>query len=177
VFELVAIAERLAAVFAETAPDVVVTHAYEGGHPDHDATAFAVHAAVVLAAASLRRKARHPPLVVEMTGYHARDGVTVRGAFLPHAEAAEAIVDLTTDERRHKRAMLEAFSSQREVLAPFVLGVAVERFRVAPHYDFASPPHRGSLHYELGALGPQGVTWRAFAKAASRALGLPHAPS
>ena len=25
---------------------VVVTHAYEGGHPDHDAVAFAVHAAV-----------------------------------------------------------------------------------------------------------------------------------
>jgi hypothetical protein len=26
-------------------PDIVFTHPYEGGHPDHDFTAFAVHAA------------------------------------------------------------------------------------------------------------------------------------
>ncbi len=53
-FHLVDLTNRLAALFAEHAIEVVFTHAYEGGHPDHDATAFAAHAA----AARLGAKAR-----------------------------------------------------------------------------------------------------------------------
>ena len=45
---------------------VVLTHAYEGGHPDHDAVAFAVH----------RAARRTSAAVVEMPFYHAGpDGV------------------------------------------------------------------------------------------------------
>lgn len=43
---------------------VLFTQAYEGGHPDHDATAFAVHAA-----ARLLKAQGHPVLVVEMPYY------------------------------------------------------------------------------------------------------------
>ena len=44
-FHLADLARRLAALFEERGIAVVLTHAYEGGHPDHDAIAFAVHAA------------------------------------------------------------------------------------------------------------------------------------
>jgi LmbE family N-acetylglucosaminyl deacetylase len=168
-FGLAEIAERLATVLSDAKPDVIVTHAYEGGHPDHDATAFAVHAAVEIVR-QLRPGAT--PLVVEMTGYHDRAGATVRGEFLPHPATDEAVVDLTGEERRQKRSMLEAFASQRDVLAPFAEAIRVERFRVAPRYDFAEPPHDGPLHYEAADLGPSGATWRAFARAAARSLGL-----
>ncbi|MCL2447849.1 MAG: PIG-L family deacetylase [Polyangiaceae bacterium] len=169
VFSLVEIAERLAGVLVELMPEVIVTHAYEGGHPDHDATAFAVRAAVGLAR---ERRAGAPPLIVEMTGYHDRRGETVRGEFLPRAETDEAILELTADDGLHKRSMLETFASQRQVLQPFMAETSVERFRVAPVYDFTAPPHEGALHYESADLGPPAATWRAFAKAAARTLGL-----
>src|SRR5262249_45196073 len=45
-FHLPELTTRLAHLFRERQPQVVLTHPYEGGHPDHDASAFAVHAAV-----------------------------------------------------------------------------------------------------------------------------------
>src|SRR5262249_14674740 len=40
---LVELSCHLSRLFAELRPSVVFTHPYEGGHPDHDACAFAVH--------------------------------------------------------------------------------------------------------------------------------------
>ncbi|HLI77367.1 MAG TPA: PIG-L family deacetylase, partial [Acidobacteriaceae bacterium] len=45
-FHLVALARGIASAIEDFKPEVVLTHPYEGGHPDHDACAFAVHAAV-----------------------------------------------------------------------------------------------------------------------------------
>jgi LmbE family N-acetylglucosaminyl deacetylase len=45
-------------------PDVVLTHAYEGRHPDHDAAAFVVQTAVQLA------RIEEGPMVVEMGSDH-----------------------------------------------------------------------------------------------------------
>ena len=56
-FELEILARELAALFRAELPTSVITHAYEGGHPDHDAAALAVHAAVQL----LRREGDEPP--------------------------------------------------------------------------------------------------------------------
>jgi LmbE family N-acetylglucosaminyl deacetylase len=167
VFEMADIAERLASVWTDLAPDVVVTHAYEGGHPDHDATAFAVHAAAKLVA----RQGGPAPEIVEMASYHDRGGATVRGEFLPGAEASEAAVELTDDEHRRKRTMLAAFATQREVLEPF-FRIEVERFRLSPEYDFTTAPHEGRLHYERVELGLGAPAWRAFARTAARKLGL-----
>lgn len=74
-FDMAALAEELARLIHELRPGIVLTHPYEGGHPDHDATAFAVHAA--------REMVDHPPVLVEFTSYHASgDGITA-GEFLP----------------------------------------------------------------------------------------------
>lgn len=65
-----AIAARLREIFRAHGIQAVLTHAYEGGHPDHDAVALAVH----LAGGD----------VFEFAGYHAGPGgALVTGAFLP----------------------------------------------------------------------------------------------
>ncbi len=74
-------AHRLGEITRRLAPhveraDAVLTHAYEGGHPDHDAVAFAVHAAA-------RRAAGMGRPIVEMPFYHAAPDGWVRQAFLP----------------------------------------------------------------------------------------------
>jgi LmbE family N-acetylglucosaminyl deacetylase len=164
-FELIAAAEHIASVVCRLRPEVVLTHAYEGGHPDHDAAAFAVHAARSLA----RGRGNEGFTIVEMTGYHDRAGTTVRGEFLPCDERADEVaLELNEQERRLKRAMLAAYASQREVLALFHNDI--ERFRVSPNYDFRAPPHDGRLHYERFGIGPGGAMWRALARGALKKL-------
>ena len=66
-FHLADIARRLADLVRQREVHAVLTQPYEGGHPDHDATAFAVHAAVAL----VRARGAAAPEIVEMAGYHA----------------------------------------------------------------------------------------------------------
>jgi LmbE family N-acetylglucosaminyl deacetylase len=138
-------------------PGVVLTHPYEGGHPDHDATAFAVHAAAQL----LKRDGAPVPAVVEASSYHNRGGTMAVGAFLPAPSAWETEVLLSADEQRLKEILFACFRSQAPTLAAFPR--AVERFRAAPAYDFFHAPHPGRLYYELFEWGMTGERWRALA--------------
>jgi LmbE family N-acetylglucosaminyl deacetylase len=134
-FSLVELTDRIRMAMEALEPDVVVVHAYEGGHPDHDAAAFAVHHAA-------RWLAPRRPALLEMTSYHRRDGALRRGEFLPDpCPVAERSV--VADG---KRALIACFESQAEVLAGF--DVERERYRRAPTYDFRVPPHEPPLHYE-----------------------------
>ncbi len=163
------LARTLAARLAAASVDVVVTHPYEGGHPDHDAVAFAVHAAVALTS----RTMGDPPRIVEMSSYHRRDGALVNGAFLPSMDVrCERVRDGRLDDvaRARKRAMLDAFTSQRDVLAAF--DTLAEPLRCAPYYDFTRPPHAGVLHYETLPFAWTGDDWRELASDALRQLGL-----
>src|ERR1700750_195755 len=54
-------ANRLAGLFLRFRPRYVLTHSYEGGHPDHDSIA----AAVQLAIKQLRSRRIRPPVIVE----------------------------------------------------------------------------------------------------------------
>jgi LmbE family N-acetylglucosaminyl deacetylase len=138
----------------------IIAPPYEGGHPDHDACAFAAQAAARLVERSCGRR----PFICEMTSYHRRDGALCTQRFLPNA-TCEYVHMLEPDEHARKRSMLACFESQREVLAAF--HADEERFRLAPEYDFGAPPHAPPLHYEQ--LG-----WRLraddFCRFASRAL-------
>ena len=165
---LVPLAQHLAALLREGAFAMVITHAYEGGHPDHDATALAVHAACRLIDAA----GETSPRVVEMAGYHALGGTFTAGTFIAHAEAGPvATVALDAKARRLKRRMLDCHATQRAVLVPFT--VQVERFRSAPSYDFRLPPHPGALHYDRQNWGMSGGHWRSLAQTALERLGLP----
>ena len=147
----------------EVRPDVVLTHPYEGGHSDHDAAAFAVHMA-----AGLLRRDGVAPLVLELTSYHDRDGVRVRGDFLPAPAVPECRILLGDEERELKRRMLSAFTSQQDVVRPFPLDV--ERFRIAPRYVFTEPPHSGTLGYERRCVRISGAEWRQMAEHALASL-------
>lgn len=164
--DLVGLSFRLAEVLAELRPDIALTFPYEGGHPDHDATAFAVHAACCL----LRREGLAPPPILEMTSYHNKGGVMSTFEFLP-ADCCEAATVVLSEERRTlKRRMVECFSTQARTLAAFPSDL--ERFRLAPHYDFAQAPHTGALYYELFDWGMTGERWRGLARQALDDLGM-----
>lgn len=150
---LVGLAGRLAALFLEARPAIVLTHPYEGGHPDHDAAAFAVHAAARLLNA--------PPRLCEFTSYHARDGRMATGEFLG---AGGSTVRLPLEARRLKERMFECFATQQHVLRSFQ--TSYERFRPAPLYRFTEPPHAGQLHYERFDWGMTGERWRTLARRA-----------
>ena len=149
--------------------DAVLTHPYEGGHPDHDACAFAVQEACrLMARAHLTSPAR-----IEMAGYHAWRGepevATIEtGEFLPYPDCMEIVVALDPAARELKRRMFNCFQSQEGMLSHF--HTDSERFRIAPEYDFTRPPHPGRLLYERFDWGMSGARWRELAREALRDL-------
>lgn len=149
-------------------PDVVVTHPYEGGHTDHDATAFAVH----LACGLLRREGVKPPAVFEITSYNAPNGRKVVQEFLPHrrADLDRKLIRLGQEERELKKRMYDCFETQQAVLREF--DTAVEKFRPAPRYVFTRPPHPGQLNYERYGDRFLGRRFRESAEEALRSLRL-----
>ena len=161
---LVPLTRELCHIFEEQKIDVVVTHPYEGGHPDHDACAFAVASACQL----MTKNGRRAPRIVEFTSYHAREGQMCVGRFLDDASNGVVTFELDDLTRLRKCEMLACFKSQRQIVGAFPPDV--ERFRLAPRYDFTQPPHAGDLHYERFGweLTPQ--RWRSLAAAALKEL-------
>lgn len=161
---LVDLTRELARLLRRLNVDLVLVHPYEGGHPDHDATAFAVHAACRSFSPS------HRPQIVEFTSYHTRGGEMETGVFLPNSGPPGIAVKLNSDARLRKQHMFECYRTQQPVLRQFK--TAEERFRPAPVYDFAAPPHDGQLFYEQFSWGMTADRWSALARTAEDALGL-----
>ena len=176
---LVATVEKLVRLLDNSRPDLILTHAYEGGHPDHDAAAFVAKAACALV----------PGIPLwEMTGYHAAAAASgapnvtgsvgnvpiETGRFLAPAAAAcppEVVIALDAQAYPLKRRVRDCFTSPRHVLAMIAPDLAAERFRPAPDYDFRVPPHAGPLLYESQDwVQCSGAQWRALAEEASRKL-------
>lgn len=166
---MVSITRRMVELLDSYKPEIVVTHSYEGGHTDHDATAFAVQGAWRM----LRQAGAKVPAMLEMTSYHLRTGDRTYFEFLPWSEGEVWTVTLTQAERELKREMFRRFRSQWSVVRRFPL--QVERFRQAPAYDFTQPPAPGTLDYERFDVPIRGDEWREYAKTALNELGL--APS
>ncbi len=159
------LADQVLQQLREFRPEVVVTHPYEGGHPDHDACAFAVHTAVRQMAAT----GEQTPLIVEAAFYHqGPQGGIETGVFLPGSGPAAVEHWLSPEERERKQALLASFPTQRETLQFFP--VDVERFRIAPAYNFAERPHPGKLFYEYFLWGMTGDRFCSEARAAQERL-------
>lgn len=152
------LAKSLAKILREWQPELLVTHSYEGGHPDHDTCALIASIAVEHLESSVQ------PERIEMTSYHAGDGGCVTGEFLNAHSEAEITVQLGNGERVLKQNMMAAHNSQRLVLQSF--GVEQERYRLAPKYDFESAPHEGRLWYECLDWETTGERWRGLAREA-----------
>ena len=158
--ELAELARRIASFLRQSAPDVVLTNPYEGGDPDHDATAFATHAALRL----LRQSGFKPPSVFEIALYPTPDGNKRVLDFLP-SEAAE-ITTLLLDKKARdlKRQMFACFTSQPNLHRENSFGR--ERFRRPPRYNFAAPPNGGKFNYERVAAGVDCVAWQELVRKA-----------
>jgi LmbE family N-acetylglucosaminyl deacetylase len=157
-FALPQITRRLATLFAKLDIAVAFTHAYEGGHPDHDATALATHAA-----AAFRRGSRRTD-IIEMPFYRLGRTGWVRQRFSGRRGNAEVVASLTCDQQALKRRMMAAHASQAALLASFT--VDAERFRAAPRYDFTKLPNGGRLLYEQQNWGLDGARWSSLARSA-----------
>lgn len=143
-------------------PEAILTHPFEGGHPDHDSCAFAAQAAATLLGPAA-------PPILEAPSYHAGpDGHIRTNAFLPGP--APTLCPLTPEEQAAKRARLACFISQQQTLAQFSL--ATEQFRLAPTYDFTLPPHSGPVFYESFGWSLTAADFTRHAKAALAELGL-----
>lgn len=151
-FELPRITEELNRIIDSYAPEVVWTHPYEGGHPDHDACAFCV------------REAAGAANIAEFTSYHAGPNGIVTGEFLPSTHAV-ITHQLSAEEHDLKSRMFRCFETQREMLSQF--GLDVERYRWAPQYDFTAPPHEGRLYYENYPWGVTGARFRELVRSCS----------
>lgn len=161
---LVELAYAMADLLDEVRPEVVLTHPYEGGHTDHDATAFAVH----LACGMLRREGVAAPLVLEFTSYNFNEGERTVGEFIPFFGVTAKQADLPAELQKLKREMYDCFLSQKECLSAFP--VEREKFRPAPRYTFTQPPHRGPLLYERFSNLASGEQWRDQARRALERL-------
>src|SRR4051812_15871371 len=90
--EMAYVTMHLVDILREVHPAAILTHPYEGGHPDHDATAFAVHAAC--------ERVPEPPEVYEFTSYHSAAAhpappdspAMAVGQFLPESDDGEPVV-------------------------------------------------------------------------------------
>ncbi|MDQ1728243.1 MAG: N-acetylglucosamine malate deacetylase 2 [Pyrinomonadaceae bacterium] len=151
---------RITTFLQQSEADIVVTHPYEGGHPDHDATAFATHSALRLMTESGLR----PPVLFEMALHPSDDFKAKVPEFLPGWESETTTLVLDERARKLKQRMFACFETQRESLA--VSPVGPEKFRQPLSYDFSEPPQEGKLHYENFPWALRGSEWQLRARAA-----------
>lgn len=163
--QMVRTTRALQHILRERRISVVITHAYEGGHPDHDATAFAVNAA-----AELLGRTGHPVSIIEVPLYHQGDSGIVRQRFAGPSDTPETVVALLPSQCQLKMRMAAAHATQRDVIADFSL--ACERFRPAPAYDFTRLPNAGAVFHERCEWGIHSAMWSRLVQAARRELGL-----
>lgn len=161
--QLVPLTRALAAVIREHRPNLVITHPYEGGHPDHDAACFATHHALWL----LEQGGEPVPSLVEMTSYFCRDGERVVSEF---AQGNAGAVTLLLEEagKARKEELYGCFVSQKDLLGSFALDV--ERFRKAPSYDFTQIPEVPEILYDRYEMGTSSSQWLELSRAASATL-------
>jgi N-acetylglucosamine malate deacetylase 2 len=125
-------------------PDAILTLAYEGGHPDHDACSALSH----VLGGELVAPVWEAPL------YHRNPaGELVFQQFVEQSTSTIA-VDCAEAEIQAKRAALKRYESQGDILRYF--DPALELVRPQAPYDFGELPHRGALNYEVWGWGIRG---------------------
>jgi len=165
-FRLVEGAERIYAIAKHRGIRILVTHAYEGGHPDHDATACMAH----LAARLMEQRERREIEIIEMPLYRAGEHGIDLQRFPEPSQTPVYSLSLGTEQRAAKAAMIAEHVTQRELLAGFPLQQEV--FRIAPRHDFTQLPNDGRLLYERQPWGMTGARWLELTRAAYRSLGV-----
>ncbi len=150
-------------LFATLNPSMIITHAYEGGHIDHDLTCLIVN----LILHNLRSIVR--AVLMEAYIYNYEDGKYNHNRRLSSCLCPIQIA-LADNHKIQKQMALSHYSSQESDIQHFDPS-ARENFRDwvdVPHLGrFLEPPHSGILQYELSSSG---VKFSDFQKAVRRYL-------
>lgn len=125
-------------VIREQPPTSIVTHAYEGGHVDHDCCAFLANCA---------GHVLNLP-VLEMPLYHLDDNVVRYQEFLDESVTEFELVP-SEQEKTKKDKMLDCYLTQQPVIKWFAPTKYCERFRLQPKYAFAAPPRKGVPNFDV----------------------------
>ncbi len=159
--EAVAHLPDLVARLAHDLTDVaaVLTHPYEGGHPDHDTAALAVRKA----AARIGDRTGRAPALAEFACYHRHAGTRRFGHFWPDAGCPEQVRPLEAAERARVAQAIAAHRSQAAVIDGWC--PQAERWRPAPAYDFTAPPPPGASLYDGFGWSITAARWRGLAEA------------
>lgn len=112
----------------------IITHAYEGGHPDHNSCALAVQ----MACERLRASGATPPIRVEYAGYHTYRGRQRSGVLWADERTSMAVVRLDLEERRRKQLAFQAFEFNHGSDRYFVLTAKC----IAPLQSMTLPSRR-----------------------------------
>lgn len=144
--------DRLAVDCAGVA--AIITHPYEGGHPDHDAAALAARVVADRLGCSL----------VEFACYRLSGGERVWADFPPDLSAPEHARPLTAPERDRVDLALAAHASQAAVFGDW--RPTMERWRNAPAYDFTRAPPGEAVLFDRFGWEITSDRWRDRAKAA-----------
>ena len=153
----------LAARLQDTLVDaaLVFTHAYEGGHPDHDACALAVQHACT-------QMGGRAPVRLEFASYHAQAGAMVAHRFWPDPASPDTSARLSLHDIARKAQALSQYVTQADVVRHF--SPEREAYRLAPTYDFTRPPPPGAWLYDGFGFELDGRLWLERAAAACRDL-------
>ncbi len=128
---------RMQRVLARNNTDCLLTLAYEGGHPDHDAACFLTYLC--------GQKTGLP--VWEAPLYHRdRDGKPAVQTF-HRTTGGEQQIAVEGEVLEKKIAMFHSYRSQKLTLDGF--HPEIEQFRPMADYDFTQPPFPWKLNYEL----------------------------
>jgi N-acetylglucosamine malate deacetylase 2 len=119
------------------APDCLLTLAYEGGHPDHDACCFI--------ASQVGRSRRLP--VWESPLYHRNADGSLAVQVFPQPTGQEIDFKVEGELYPKKLEMFRTYKSQSLVLDGF--RPEIEQFRPVKDYDFRRPPLPWKLNYEV----------------------------
>jgi N-acetylglucosamine malate deacetylase 2 len=121
---------------ADLRPHALLTLAYEGGHPDHDAACFI---------ASIAGKRAGIPVWESPLYHRCQDGKGVLQSFsTTTSQEVEVLVDGAHLEIKIE--MFRTYKSQAPVLERF--RPEIEKFRPLADYDFSRPPLPWELNYE-----------------------------
>lgn len=164
-FKLIENTKRLADLFEKHRTRFVITHAYEGGHPDHDAVAFSVHAAKRF----MGRKGQKLG-IIEAPLYRVENARNIMQSFVPLPNVKVFSIPLSDEQRVIKSRMYAAHGSQGRVLAK--MSTDTEQFRGSPRYDFKKPASSEGLSYLFANAGVDEVTWRKLVTDALVELGI-----
>ncbi len=131
--ELPQVFEEVQAALAQLRPDQLWVPAYEGGNPDHDA----------LNAVGFKLKKRVS--VLEFAEYNYFGGKAHSQAFVS-TDNTTRVVKLSPQERLVKQGLLNLYGSEACNLRS--LKAEQESYRPIASYNYALPPHQGTLWYE-----------------------------